>query len=98
MRYFPRMAIIPSLGLLLAATLQPQAAGNARPLADAVGTAGVTRFSGAAANFTVSARIIRSAARIGAGFGPPARGMHPRATLVSDSDGGAVPALVFDFE
>ena len=85
------MAIIPAFGVLLAATLQPNAASDVRPAA-------VTRFGGASAVFTVSARIIRSSARVGAGLGAPARGMTPRRTLVSASDGSAVPALVYDFE
>ena len=47
---------------------------------------------------TVSARIVRASASVGAGLGPPAPGMVPRLTLVSAADGRAVPALVYDFE
>ena len=96
MGYFGAMdAIIPTLGALLAAALQPTA-GHGTPAAP--GPASAVRFGGASASATILARIIRSSARIGVGLGPPAKGMVARAMTVSAADGRAVPALVYDFE
>jgi membrane associated rhomboid family serine protease len=93
MGYSPVMAmIVPALAALLAAAATPATA----PLAGA--SMASTRFTGAAAVFSVSARIIRNSARVGAGFGPPRPAMQARATTVTAADGAAVPALVYDFE
>ena len=84
--------IVPALAALLAAAATPGTAPvGSTPTAS-------TRFSGASAVFTVSTRIIRGSARVGAGFGPPLPAMRARATTVTAADGAAVPALVYDFE
>ena len=93
---------IPPLAALLGlfsttATAAAAAPAVAQRVADSISPA--SRFDGgASASFTVSARIIRQSASVGAGRGPPAPRMVPRAATVSAADGRAVPALVYDFE
>ena len=72
---------------------------SAAPAADrAPGPASVVRIDKIGlAEVTVRARIIRTAARVGAGLAPPAH-MIARRTTVSAADGRLVPAMVYDFE
>ena len=94
MRYSTAMSIrIPTLAAMIAFSA------SVAPAAErAHGPVSAVRFNnGASGEVTVSARIIRTAARVGAGFAPPAR-MTARRTTVSAADGLFVPALVYDFE
>ena len=99
MGYFKSMdLLVPSLAALIASLAAPAA--TAARGAERVGPSGspATRYdSGASATVTVSARILRSSARVGAGQAPPPR-MVPRRTTVSAADGRLVAALVYDFE
>jgi hypothetical protein len=61
-------------------------------------TASSATRTGASAIATVSARIVRDSARIGAAFGAPAAGLVARPTTIATADGSAVPALVYDFQ
>ena len=102
MRYFARMGRRVSsyaalLGLLSLATASPAAPRAALRSVDSPSPA--TRFDGGvSATVTISARIIRHSARVGAGLAPPAPRMVPRRAMVSAADGRPVPALVYDFE
>ena len=93
---------VPSLAALLGLLSITATAAAATPLSAQGGTdstSPATRFEGgASASVTVSARIIRQSASIGASLAPPAPGMAPRETTVSAADGRAVPALVYDFQ
>jgi len=102
MCYFPAMGMrVPPLAALMGLLTTATAAPAAQPLAQrgVDSTSPATRFEGgASATVTVSARIVRQSARVGAGRGPPAPHMVPRKATVSAADGRAVPALVYDFE
>ena len=92
MRYFRDMEMfVPSLAALIAVSAASPGAGTSRSTV-------IRHQPGAALDFTVSARIIRSSASIGAGFAPPAPRMVPRRTTVTAADGRPVAALVYDFE
>ena len=67
-------------------------------IASSVPAADAVRFDPAAATVTVSARIIASSARVGAGLAPPRPRMVPRRATVSAADGQPVAALIYDFE
>ena len=102
MCYFLAMGMrVPALAALVGwvsatATAAP-ALSPAQRGADSISPA--TRFEGgASASFTISARIVRQSARVGASLGPPAPRMVPRSATVSAADGRLVPALVYDFE
>ena len=85
MRYRPAM-------VMLVSVMMAMAAASTTP-------ASVQRFAaGSSASATVSARIVRTSARIGASFAPPLPRMTPRTTTVSAADGRPVAALVYDFE
>ncbi len=93
MRYSVAMIMLVSLSaaLMMAAAPAAQGLGTSRSPA--------FRFEGgASASVTISARIVRHSARIGASLGPPAARMVPRPTYVSAVDGRPVPALVYDYE
>jgi hypothetical protein len=103
MRYFGlmgiRVASYAALMGLLAITATAASAAQAPPQPGADSISPARRFDGgASATVTVSARIIRRSASVGAGLGPPAPRMVPRTATVSAADGRAVPALVYDFE
>ena len=92
MRYFRVMEMLaPSLAALIAVSAASPPAGAARSTV-------IRHQPGASLNFAVSARIIRSSARIGHGFAPPSPRMLPRRTTVTAADGRPVAALVYDFE
>ena len=103
MCYFPAMGMrVPPLAALLgllSTTATAVPAGQSLAQGGAYAVSPALRFEeGASATVTVSARIVRQSARVGAGLGPPAPRMVPREATVSAADGRAVPALVYDFE
>lgn len=83
----------------LALPVPPAVAGSPRGLAIAAQVRPIARRSagGASATATISARIVSSSARVGAGLPPPAN-LVARAATVTAADGRAVPALIYDFE
>ena len=84
-----------ALFLSVAALVPATAAG----LRNDASRAPAQRFTtGSSVSVTVSARIVRAAARVGHGLGPPAHAMVPRSTTVSAADGRSVAAIVYDFE
>ena len=93
MRYFASMGTLLTLTAAVMMTATPAAQGIGASPSPALRYEG-----GASVSVTVSARIVRHSARIGADLGPPAAHMVPRRTFVSAADGRAVPALVYDFE
>jgi hypothetical protein len=94
--------IFPALAALLVAVTAPVTAAApfaATTLRSEASRSMSTRFGGgASASATISARIIRGAARVGPGLGPPAHAMVPRRATLSAADGSPVAALVYDFE
>ena len=97
MRYFQVMEmLVPSLAALIA--VSATAAPAPGSFAGASASTAIRHQSGASLEFTVSARIIRAWASIGAGFAPPASRMVPRRTTITAADGRLVAALVYDFE
>jgi len=95
MRYFAAMAmLIPTMAMI---ALSSAAAQGTERVERSVSPA--MRFAqGPSVEVTIRARIIRSAARVGAGFAPAEARMVPRRTTVSAADGRLVPSLVYDFE
>ena len=99
MRYFRRMAALSLLLMSAAAALSAPSTATVRQAGLPVtATASSATRTGASAIATVSARIVRDSARIGAAFGAPAAGMVARPTTIAAADGSAVPALVYDFQ
>ncbi len=94
--------IFPALAALLMAVTAPAMAAapfTATTLRSDAPRSMVMRFGqGASASATISARIIRGAARVGPGLGPPGHAMVPRRATLSAADGSPVAALVYDFE
>ena len=99
MRYLCPMAMSAYPVLTLFASLAASApAAPPTVLAVRADMSTVTRFTGASASATVSARIIRSVARVGHDLGPPRSRMVPRTARVIAADGRPVAALIYDFE
>ena len=91
------------MALLAATTVPGGAAGTpatsilTRP-AGAAASPAIRFGQGASATATVSARIVRGAARVGPGLPAPAARMVARQATVTAADGSAVAALIYDFE
>ena len=93
------VTIVPLLAALFGSVATSAAALPVTVVGEAAAASSTaTRFSGASVAATVTARIVRTSARVGAGLGPPAPLMQPRNTTVTAADGAAIPALVYDFE
>ena len=91
--------LVPSLVALIASSAAPAAnAVRGGDFARPTNSPAMRHDNGSSATATISARIIRNSARIGAQHAPPLARMVPRPTTVSAADGRLVAALVYDFE
>lgn len=94
------MIVLPMSVLAAIAMSAPPAAPARNGLAavPASGGAAGARSRGAEATATITARVLSSSARVGAGLGPPLPAMTPRPATITAADSSQVDALVYDFE